>query len=423
MSTYVRGEYILRLLLSSPMRLSLLALLFAVPVAAQAPDTLLVPLTHEVGVGPFGEISFGLRPEPELEALIGVPDSLDDVMAHAWAISDTTGADAVASFVVGRDGRRNHVVLVDTDNDERLDDETPLVLRPYWLAPNRERAGKALVGIPAEVEVGPERRAVRATLEINPYINNANGEPWLRGDGETYYFLAANRHAWGLAPSGDSVYVMPSSPRSTLASPWGLRVRVAGMAEDEEDYGLDDIVALGDRAYRVLGVADDGSAVRLVEAPEGVPEVGLRVGRIAPDFAARTAAGDSLRLGDLRGRYVLLDFWGTWCTPCRWQTPTLREMAAAYDPERLLLVGIADDDPEAVAAYVAEEGLTWPQIVEGRERPKPVHEAYAIHQWPSTFLVDPEGRIVAKQLYADMAETLAEHVGPPDAREGESAGR
>ena len=375
------------------------------------PDTLVVRITAEPTSGPFGGVEYGLRPGDPSERLGGVPDTLADLEHYEWAVTDSSGADAVASFVIGRDARFRHVLVADSDNDERLDDETPLVLPHYRLGPTRERAGREVPAVRVEIERGDgDRRWTEAAgLAINPYVNGPDGAPYERG-GRPYYFAGARRHGWGLTPAGDTVYVAPDWWRGPLVGE-RMSVRFSGMGPDEEPYAVGDVAPLGGRAVRIG--PGRGDEVWLVEAPDGVPEIGLRVGQRAPDFRARTEAGDSLRLADLRGRFVLLDFWGTWCGPCRMQTPALREAAAAYG-DRLVVLGVADDDPAAVAAYVEEEGLGWAQVVEGRDRPKPVHDLYAVRQWPTTFLLDPDGRIVAKSLYADMAEQLAEHVGPPD---------
>ena len=115
---------------------------------------------------------------------------------------------------------------------------------------------------------------------------------------------------------------------------------------------------------------------------------------VAPAFAADTADQRTLRLADFRGRYVLLNFWATWCVPCLQEMPSLERLYRSLGPERLTVLAISQDDDGArqVAPLVRKLHLTFPIALDSEQR---VAAGYGVSVLPSTFLIDPQGRVLA----------------------------
>ena len=135
----------------------------------------------------------------------------------------------------------------------------------------------------------------------------------------------------------------------------------------------------------------------------------MREDSVAPDFVVQTVAGDSLRLSDFRGKFVMLDFWGTWCGPCLNELPHLKKLSQSFSDE-LKVIGLAHDDPRTLADFVKENDILYPN---GIADPK-IEKAYGIVSWPTTFLIAPNGKIIAKNLRGEklvdlVAEKLAAH--------------
>jgi peroxiredoxin len=127
----------------------------------------------------------------------------------------------------------------------------------------------------------------------------------------------------------------------------------------------------------------------------------LAVGALAPDFTLADLHGQPVALSSLRGRYVLVDFWASWCQPCRAENP---HVLAAYQRFRdqgagftVLSVSL-DEKPAAWQQAVQQDGLPWTQVADLQGMRGPTGHLYQLVGIPATFLLDPDGRIVAKDL-------------------------
>jgi peroxiredoxin len=142
-------------------------------------------------------------------------------------------------------------------------------------------------------------------------------------------------------------------------------------------------------------------AVMLVAAPylahraglaNGSPDKQVK-GKEAPEFALESLQGNTIHLSDYRGKAVLLNFWATWCQPCKIEMPWFEELQKQYGPQGLQVVGIAMDDAgkDDIAKFAKQMGVNYP-IVLGKES---VGDAYGGVQFlPSTFFIDRDGKIV-----------------------------
>jgi peroxiredoxin len=113
--------------------------------------------------------------------------------------------------------------------------------------------------------------------------------------------------------------------------------------------------------------------------------------KFAPAFKVRTLKGDELSLDSLKGKIVLLDFWATWCGPCRVEMPAVKKMWQKYSAEPFVIVGISlDRNPASLNSYIAAEGIEWPQY---HDRAGQISGLYGVNAIPQTFLIDQHGII------------------------------
>ena len=121
----------------------------------------------------------------------------------------------------------------------------------------------------------------------------------------------------------------------------------------------------------------------------------LKKGEAIPAFSLKDRSGILHTQADFAGKYVVYDFWATWCPDCRADLPAMKELCARYG-EKAVFVGVSfDTDPEKLDAYVAENGIGWMQLSDFvAKKESAVGDAFRIRWIPSMYLVDPEGKVM-----------------------------
>src|SRR5215469_11029557 len=130
---------------------------------------------------------------------------------------------------------------------------------------------------------------------------------------------------------------------------------------------------------------------------KGGPDTLDPAGKTAPDFTLQTLDGKNVTLSSLRGKGVLLNFWATWCGPCKIEMPWFVELQKEYGSQGLQIVGVAMDDSSTqdIQNFVKEMGVNYPVLI-GKEA---VGQAYGgVDVLPTTFFIDRDGKIVAREF-------------------------
>ena len=138
----------------------------------------------------------------------------------------------------------------------------------------------------------------------------------------------------------------------------------------------------------------------------------VAIGKIAPDFEQADTSGKMVKLSSFRGQYVLIDFWASWCGPCRAENPNLVKAYQQYHDKGFTILGVSLDQPGKKQAWLAaihQDHLTWPQVSDLKFWNNAVAQQYWIRAIPQNFLLDREGKIIAANIRGDeLTKKLAE---------------
>lgn len=131
----------------------------------------------------------------------------------------------------------------------------------------------------------------------------------------------------------------------------------------------------------------------------------LAIGMPAPDIALPNPAGDTIRLSSLQGNYVMIDFWASWCKPCRVENPNVVRLYNQYKDKGFEIYGVSlDRTQEAWTKAIKEDNLTWKHVSDLQYFDSEAAALYNINAIPATVLVDPKGKIIAKNLRGEALE-------------------
>ena len=122
----------------------------------------------------------------------------------------------------------------------------------------------------------------------------------------------------------------------------------------------------------------------------------LQPGTLAPDFSLECRPGDRVRLSELRGHPVIVNFWGPTCVPCRTEFPLLKSKLQEHAADGLVVLGVLMADPPAPArTFVAEQGATWPTVIDPDGA---IKTAYRVVARPQSYFIDRDGVLRSIQI-------------------------
>ena len=253
-----------------------------------------------------------------------------------------------------------------------------------------------------------------AVNDYNAYVNFMHNNPqWQDLENvyaKAYQFQSAANYASldALQPQIDAA----DSIKQTLILQWLNKHPNSAISANIINYAFRNKVSLADIEVMLNKLSPE--AKNNIPAKELLHEIEVDkltgIGRQAPDFTQPDTLGHTISLKDFRGKYVLVDFWASWCGPCREENPNVVKAYNAYKDKNFTILSISlDDNKDRWLQAIQTDKMPWMHASDLQGFSNTAAIQYGVNAIPSNFLIDPLGKIVAKDLRGDdLEDTLAQ---------------
>lgn len=348
-----------------------------------------------------------------------------DKIADYYKIDTTeysnSQVDCEVLFLIGtKSGKR--IIIIDTDNDEDFGNEEIL---DYEYPLNKERQKEIENTLPivsAKYDYFEKNQLITKETKIKPspykgslgltfntdneiekkYYLFASFPEYKKGhidlNGLDYEVLVSNGFSrTNYTPSSSSIFITSKSD--------SLPSELSG----DIPYEIGDVFNLKGHDYLIDSITNWGDELFIKYVGENTKPVGITEGYYMPKFEAKHIDNSVFELKQHPDKYILLDFWGTWCNPCIKLIPELKKLNSEYANDKFALVSVAyDSDPKKVADFISRENMDWEHIFisQNQANKNSLIEKLKISSYPSTILIAPDGKIIARNKTMDELEEI-----------------
>ena len=314
-------------------------------------------------------------------------------------------------ILIGTNDQGKRVIIPDRNNDRDFsNDEVFEYDYPLDIEKQLE-VHNALPVIDAEVQLFVENELIDHTVKLvlSPYERTSRITYHTASDTEKKYHLFASMpvHRQGSVKIDNVTYTVhvANDFRGPLYNRSNTRVFISpdsimpAQILGDIPHSVGEVINLDGVDYKIESVSPLGGHIRLGYLGENQRPSGIAEGYFVPEFIAATLEQEKFRLDDYPDKYILLDFWGTWCNPCIRLIPDLKELNAEFKDASFQLVGVAyDNDAEMVSDFVKENEMDWVHLFVDRNQRDggSLVDDFQVTSFPTKILINPSGKIVAR---------------------------
>jgi len=409
------------------------------------------------GFGPVGNISFAIASNDQLDSITfkaypnlkNLPDSLTGLRVFTYIgnkgqfyfqnyrkgvysrklfltqlknQSDTTMltnkmVKCYFSFAIGYDRNKIPKYVIDANGNNDFSDDQLFTLekRPSTLNIPEGMAKNVAIEYYNGKEVKQEQIMCLLSLNLSSVLNEIDVSvslPQYRYarvsyEGENFYVCSSSYEF------ENSVYIIPERPYfKALSNDYAIKPHQISTFGNTY-FKFEPISQNLDRIKFISGYSNSDQKVFNVKPAVKTtprPLVSEQVGMLAPEIKGiNVQDGLVLSLNALRGKYVFLDFWATWCGPCIMEFPYIRKVYDTFSSDQFVIIGVTEDDyNKKIKKFLNDKQVTWPIIVKSASTTKT--KGYSIQSWPTSFLIAPDGKIIITNLRNDALFNVLERL-------------
>lgn len=345
-----------------------------------------------------------------------------DYMHSNWSVDTTNLTDQMlkvqVGVVFGTDKEENTILIVDQNNNSDFSDDERRVLQPpqksedFWKLDVKD---ESFIAIEYEYYDGYSIQKAVTWLFVDnlPKPVSEDVPNWQK---KIHYCYKIAEHSQGSFILNGNEYIIDVVP--TLHRYRGysklMLTSTDGLQLLPDPISINDRLKIGNTTYVFSDISADGRYVTLVQEDSFIANsaknitADTQIGVKAENFEGYTFGGERINLDDYAGKYVYLDFWGTWCAPCRAEIPNLKKVYSKYKNQEFEIIGIAKDSRTTLDKFLKMESIPWPLILQDEDQT--IITSYNIFGYPTTFFIDPDGIILAKNLRGKELEKRLETI-------------
>lgn len=319
--------------------------------------------------------------------------------------------DCEVLFLIGTKSDKR-IIIIDTDNDENFGNEEILEYE-YPLTKERQKEiENTLPIVSAQYDYFENNQLITKETKIkpSPYKGSLGLNFNTANEIEKKYFLFASfpeykkghfdfgGFAYNIFVSNGFSRINYSSDRLSVFI-FPKSDSMPSELEGDIPYEIGDVFNVKGYDYLIDSVTNWGDEIFIKYVGENARPVGITEGYYIPKFEAKHLDNSIFELKQHPDKYILLDFWGTWCNPCIKLIPELKKINSDYSNDKFVLVSVAyDSDSKKVADFISRENMDWEHIFvnQNQENNNSLIEKLKISSYPSTILIDPDGKIIAR---------------------------
>lgn len=395
------------------------------------PEKIIIPMENEIIESPFSRMALVPRPNRlDTISMEGISNDLRNVDIRKISFQREHSGEIkqdVFFFVGEKDDKI--VVKIDANNNQTFEDDEALEFKKNVEPSDNElfQDDLPVVIVNYEYLEGDVKFNLKASLQVSPYeksvVRIKKGNEWVdpfENEIVITFFemdykkaeIEINRKKYMIALNGNTNnYKTESEKTELIIVEKDKKMIPTYLGYVPIKFGEEFIV--GNLKYQFSDVTDFGDTLRLDYKGKVTEEkpIGVNVGLYAADFQKPTVDLKLFQLSECEGKYVLIDFWGTWCKPCIASLPKLKKIHSKYADKGLTMLSVAyDDSLEKVKQGISEHDLTWNNIYQNAQDTSQyvLTKLFNVHAFPTILLIDPDGEIIFRLSgnYSEKYEEL-----------------